>query len=1803
MKSTVNNYLQRLTITLMSVLCSVGVWAQSELIYARFTATDGMQETGNENEGYQKLVDGKYMEGNFTKWKTLSTAFPSGEGTDVAYHYVDFHADAPIPVSKYILTTGDDNASNPGRNPKSWILKAKQNENDQWTTIAEVNNDTRLQDVNYTDYEYAVSTPGAYQYFRFMVSELKGEYSQYLQLGELRFKGTYDPTDMAYTSIAGVKQLYLYSGNDINVSCIVKTHYGIGLTMGTDYTVSITKDGSPVTTVKDKGTYTLTLTGKGNYHGTRSISFEVSDQKVIGVAALIGSFNVPVYTFNHYSLSQQIYTHEEIGEPGYIHSISFYNRNGAPTRSLDIYMASTSKSSFSSKTDWVAVGATNKVFNGNVTFANNGWTTIELTTPFLYDGQNNLLLVVNDNTGEDAERSSDFNVYSAAGQALCINQYYAADMPDPTAPGSKEGELLEVKNQIVLGITPTNEVFLPIPTGLTCTALTATTATLQWTETGSATAWQICLDEDEDNLISTTENPFTLSNLTEDHSYTARVRAIDGSGHRSSWSDLTSFTPTDKTRLGSGNAADDMLPLSTYSYNSLTQQIYTVPELGKAAAFISIDYYCSQDVDHVQDMDIYMVHTDKSSFSSQTDWIAVTDADRVYHGEVTLTKGWNTIVLDNRFDYDGDSNVAIMVDTHHNGSQSGPVFLVYNAPSQAISYVSNTYNFDPKSPLTEPSSANGILNCKNQMRILKIDPVVCTKPTALACSSVTAHTATLSWTSDASAWQVCINGDEANVISVTQNTYTLSGLNAETAFTVKVRTVCSPNDMSAWSREVSFTTAEACPALTEMSVTALAEHSATLNWPDESEQYNVRYRRQTGTTTLFSQSFTSGVPSSWTTIDNDGDGYNWQSLNSFASQYDYPWLNNQAKGVCSPSYVNNTPLETDNWLVSPQLTLDGMLRISTRCLSSGNLGFSENCDLYEVLVSTTGTATTDFTVVQQLSPAPIGIWDEACIDISPFGGQKGYIAIRHHCSDKFLLVIGDVRITEDVYTDWTTHNGITTNSLDITNLNSKSTYQWEVQKVCGGIDGSSKWASDFFTTDYAELTPIELAASNITPTSVSLSWKGVADVWKLYVDDGAIHYINIRIDEVTIDGNNVRYTLNGLKHSTLHSVRVCAYGDNNSFTEWSNFAFFTTLEVNPVPTGMAVTPTATTATISWTGYGDSYNVRYKYVDQDGGNVMLSEGFENGLGNWTRYDCHDDSKINDSDSNSGSYAFQFDQNSGSQYLISPELPGGADGGTFEFYYRFTDHSWNNNIQIGFSTTTNDRKAFSFTYSLGSGNDQAWHKFSGTIPNGAKYFCIKKSSSLYAFYVDDFLVTSNWIDNTANKPSATITGLSPATTYQYQVQSVKDGESSNWTDAATFTTCNLYDLVLADHSTDNSTVIGNTDGEYATVTLSDRTLYTDGDWNTLCLPFNLELKGSPLEGFTVKELDTKNKWSMVNGQWTISENGHATGLDNGTLYLNFKNATSIEAGKPYIVKKLDAALDVNTTPTFTATSGTTEGSAYNQHFSHFVDGNTSTYWRALFTNGVCFCEFNAAKPIQVTGYKMTTGNQVNTTYPTVWTIKAKLRETDQWTTIDSRNANTSGDALPSTPTTTKEYTIAADKQGAYQYFLFEATQSGGTSVCLSELTMLQYYIDEPKNIVSPAFTDVIINGAAPTPVTFTGGKFVGTYDYKQYNAETPSILFLGGNNTLYYPQPDLTDASNPVYPSIGAFRAYFDLGSNTARAFRLNFGDGSGSAGVSPAFVADGDVHTPSWYTVNGVKLYGKPTKTGLYIHGNRKVVVK
>ena len=146
-----------------------------------------------------------------------------------------------------------------------------------------------------------------------------------------------------------------------------------------------------------------------------------------------------------------------------------------------------------------------------------------------------------------------------------------------------------------------------------------------------------------------------------------------------------------------------------------------------------------------------------------------------------------------------------------------------------------------------------------------------------------------------------------------------------------------------------------------------------------------------------------------------------------------------------------------------------------------------------------------------------------------------------------------------------------------------------------------------------------------------------------------------------------------------------------------------------------------------------------------------------------------------------------------------------------------------------------------------------------------------------------------------------------------------------------------------------------------------------------------------------------------------------------------------------------------------------------------------------------------------------------------------------------------------------------------------------------------------IANPEFKNVEIIGSEPNSTECDAANFVGLYDAKTFATPDRSVLILGAENSLYYPNP--TD--NPVI--VGACYAYFELNNgllardpasgeedeHTIKAIVFNFGD-----------VVTGirEITTPSnlsnsWFTLDGIRLLDKPTNKGLYIHNGQKLLIK
>jgi hypothetical protein len=135
----------------------------------------------------------------------------------------------------------------------------------------------------------------------------------------------------------------------------------------------------------------------------------------------------------------------------------------------------------------------------------------------------------------------------------------------------------------------------------------------------------------------------------------------------------------------------------------------------------------------------------------------------------------------------------------------------------------------------------------------------------------------------------------------------------------------------------------------------------------------------------------------------------------------------------------------------------------------------------------------------------------------------------------------------------------------------------------------------------------------------------------------------------------------------------------------------------------------------------------------------------------------------------------------------------------------------------------------------------------------------------------------------------------------------------------------------------------------------------------------------------------------------------------------------------------------------------------------------------------------------------------------------------------------------------------------------------------------------DITSPVFENVTISNVTKNVET-EYADFIGNYAPVDIAGEDKSILYLGTNNKLYYPDAAMT---------INAFRAYFQLNGITAGDVtnaQMFFGDET-TTGIrsidNSQFTIDN--WAGAWYDLQGRKVNGQSLKKGLYIVDGKKVL--
>lgn len=271
-------------------------------------------------------------------------------------------------------------------------------------------------------------------------------------------------------------------------------------------------------------------------------------------------------------------------------------------------------------------------------------------------------------------------------------------------------------------------VYYPVPTNISCTNIAATTATVTWDKSAIVKKWIVEYSTDKTfesvERIDVNESTATLASLSADQVYYVRVKAVYGTDQESDWSNVCSFEPTTKLLVGSGDGTSRFLPFSNWYHYGLTQQIYTAKELGnKAGSIMALDFFRTDDNECNNTIEIYLVKTDKTAFTNSSDWISVTEAEKVYDGKMQFESNqWTTIELTKPFDYDGVSNLALIVyDKNVSEDSYGDyrAFRTFKGNDNQTLY----FRSDREDPTIRPTVTGTRSNAKNQLRIRMADKV------------------------------------------------------------------------------------------------------------------------------------------------------------------------------------------------------------------------------------------------------------------------------------------------------------------------------------------------------------------------------------------------------------------------------------------------------------------------------------------------------------------------------------------------------------------------------------------------------------------------------------------------------------------------------------------------------------------------------------------------------------------------------------------------------------------------------------------------------------------------------------------------------------------------------------------------------------------------------------------------------------------------------------------------------------------------------------------------------------------------
>ena len=1130
----------------------------------------------------------------------------------------------------------------------------------------------------------------------------------------------------------------------------------------------------------------------------------------------------PIGTYYNYSITEQLYTAEEIGTAGTISSISFYYMGiAAKNLPITVYMANVDAEDL---TSGISLADADEVFSGTLPVTTTaGWVTINLATPFDYDGTSNLLI------GFIKDYLYYFNGQSWQGTATttAMARYSQSDSAGPYTTSTVPGTATNQRPNIQIEITPAGGSTCPKPDELTANG-EPTDTEFSFTIEGGSGLYNIFTKAGNGDWTNWEyeweETTVNLTNLESNTAYQVRVQSVctdmtdpeTGDAATSGWKTL-SFTTKNPCAAPTNLAVSDITAESatlswtagyqetewTVKYKKSTDSEYTT-ETVSGTPSLTLSGLASNTVYNVQvfNCENYVsanfttaagipLTEAFATTSAPTGWAKYSGLLSDVMGGTALTttsSGWNFSTGNGVFDNHAkvnlygtnckywlvtptllmENNVQLTFDlalTAYSGSNvptpatdgSDDKFVVListdnmatwtilrqwdNAGSQyvlnniACSAIGEAVAFDLSSYAGQSIAIafygeSTVSNADNNLHIdnVSIDYIpACAKPTGLAASDVTAHEATITWTSDATAWQVQL--DDEDPIDVEEATYTFENLDPETTYTAKVRANCS-GTYSEWTTTVSFTTTIACPAPTALAVTPNA-YTATFTWESFAGEWEVAFATDADAEPGDFIVGTVYDTASYTVNDLELDDYYfWVRANCGDVDGNSTWAGPASVhiGYCVPA-----PTSVDN-----------------NGISNVTFGMGD----YIVNNDTPKATYTDYT--SQIGAVQAGV--EATIAITFKTGYTYNTYVWVDLDNSFSFEADEV-----VCYGESTNTNPTTLTLNFTIPADQTLgdFRLRIGSADSGLGSNPANANPCYTGSYGCFQDYTLrvleAPSCLTPTDIAINYTGglTAEVtW-----EGEAETYNIDVNGEVTEGVTSPYVLDSLELATTYAVKVQADCGEDGTSEWSNPVSFTT--------DLCLPENQCAIYYSFTDqYDDSWNGAYiNIVDATTGKLLY------------------ELTMPDVD---GPYEGSFNVCDGREIQfvwVSGSYPR-------ECGYVFT-HFGTTILEKATNSAAPDAGVF-FTYEVNCTPDPCTVPYelmsSNVSYNQATLSWTGYSDTYYVQYRTAELRSGDWTEVTANTTTLDLTGLVSEATYEWQVRTDCDS-IVEWSEIVTFTTQGL------------------------------------------------------------------------------------------------------------------------------------------------------------------------------------------------------------------------------------------------------------------------------------------------------------------------------------------------------------------------------------------------------------------------------